>query len=120
MSTSMELTAIEHTIDGRPAPWTSESAPINVSVGTHVTFRVQATGQGNVGFAVGTDTLALAEWNDTRHFEFHIPGNFAGKTLQIHVGIRARTSSGNQMSTWLGPVDDLQCYRYQVAEENER
>jgi hypothetical protein len=120
MSTSMAITAIQHTIDGGPAPWTSGGPPLNVSVGAHVTFNVHATGQGNVGFAVGTDTLALAEWNDTGQFEFHIPGNFAGKTLQIHVGVRARTSSGNQMSTWLGPVDVLQCYRYQVAEENGR
>lgn len=114
MSSSAPLSQLQHTVDGRALKTGDGERGIAVRVGSCITLQVNLAPGQLAGFAAGTDSVALSEWNDTGAFEFHVPEHFQGEVLQIYVAVRAKASTGAQTNPWLGPVDAQRVLAYQV------
>ncbi|WP_334180309.1 hypothetical protein [Pseudoxanthomonas sp.] len=114
MSPSATLTQLKATVDGRALKSGDSDSEIAVRVGSCIALQVNVQSGQLAGFAAGTDSMALSEWNDTGTFEFHVPEHFQGAVLQIQVAVRTKASTGAQTNPWLGPVDAQHLLTYQV------
>lgn len=114
MTASPTPCTIQRTINDQLLPSSADASIFEAPMCSRLGFKIVAA-QANVGFAVGTDQLALAEWNDAGEFEFHVPEHFAGQLVGIHVATRGAMSQGKLTSPWLGPVDEMQVFRYRIT-----
>lgn len=87
--------------------------------GSKLTLTVEASAEAMYGLAVGSENVALAEWNDSGCFEILVTNSYV-PILHLHIAVRHPTSKGTQSTKWLGPADDLWVIGYEVQESDQK
>lgn len=71
------------------------------------------------GLAVGSESVAITEWNDCGCFEVIVASSYV-PVLHLHIAVRHPASKGIQSSEWLGPADDLWMIGYEVQASDRK
>ncbi len=109
---------IDHQINGQALGVAAQDG-VTTRVGSYIRIQVSTDTDTYAGFAVGGESVSLAEWNDTGLFDFHVPPNYENQSMRIVVAVRARDSKGISTHAWLGPVDEAQELTYRVVADPE-